>query len=183
MCYHNQTNLVATDGSAASSSSIPFINLKLISSRGYQSSHDLYLLFECVFIGLIPAHQVLSHPTRPRQGCLKPFHGNPALAPFHEAIRAGIKKVNKYYCNFVTIPAVLLALCKSFSTSPGTLLTIFLVLHPYFKLDYILHKWGGKKEQDEAKAKGEQDAVDWQAQAMSLIKDTVGARCIIRFKS
>ena len=60
---------------------------------------------------------------------------------------------------------------RSFSYIP--LLTIIIVLHPYYKLDYINFKWGGREEQEEEQSKGNQDAKNWQEEAREVIENTV----------
>jgi hypothetical protein len=48
-----------------------------------------------------------------------------------------------------------------------------IVLHPYYKLNYIQMAWGGAKEQQEEIVKGNLDAKDWQAEARKVVKDMV----------
>jgi hypothetical protein len=48
-----------------------------------------------------------------------------------------------------------------------------LVLHPYYKLDYIEMAWGGAKEQAEEHAAGNLDAKDWQDEARKVVEQTV----------
>ncbi|KAH9955089.1 hypothetical protein BGW80DRAFT_1467274 [Lactifluus volemus] len=61
---------------------------------------------------------------------------SPRFAKYHDTINNGLTKLNKYYSQFNKKLAFILA--------PA--------LHPYYKLTYIEHVWGGAKEQ-EAKQK------------------------------
>lgn len=54
-----------------------------------------------------------------------------------------------------------------------------LVLHPYFKLDYIAKAWGGLEEQMQEMAGGNRRAKNWRAEAERIVKDTVSFDCII----
>ena len=47
------------------------------------------------------------------------------------------------------------------------------VLHPYFKLDWILLNWGGLKEQEAEHAKGNVNAKNWQDEARKVLKNLV----------
>ena len=47
------------------------------------------------------------------------------------------------------------------------------VLHPYYKLNYIAHEWGGPQEQKEDIQAGHLDAKDWQAEALKIFEETV----------
>lgn len=47
------------------------------------------------------------------------------------------------------------------------------VLHPYYKLDYIKLRWGGEKEQQEEREKGNLDAKNWQDEARKILETTV----------
>ncbi|KAH9959889.1 hypothetical protein BGW80DRAFT_1256366 [Lactifluus volemus] len=57
---------------------------------------------------------------------------SPRFAKYHDAINDSLTKLNKYYSWFNEKPAFILALA----------------LHPYYKLTYIEHVWGGAKEQE-----------------------------------
>ena len=50
---------------------------------------------------------------------------------------------------------------------------ICLVVHPYYKLDYIESQWGGNKEQEEERAAGNSDAKDWVYEARKIVESTV----------
>jgi hypothetical protein len=50
---------------------------------------------------------------------------------YRDAINVGLSKLQKYYSQIDTKPVFILAL----------------VLHPYYKLDYIKLSWGGAEEQ------------------------------------
>jgi len=47
------------------------------------------------------------------------------------------------------------------------------VLHPYYKLTYIEHAWGGVKEQEAEKKAGNPFAKNWQDEARKVLEDTV----------
>jgi hypothetical protein len=49
----------------------------------------------------------------------------------------------------------------------------FVALHPYYKLTYIEHVWGGANEQDAERAAGNQDAKNWQDEARKILEKTV----------
>jgi hypothetical protein len=48
-----------------------------------------------------------------------------------------------------------------------------LVLHPYYKLNYIKLAWGGAEEQQAEIAAGNFDAKDWQSEAQVIVENTV----------
>ncbi|KAF8680603.1 hypothetical protein AX14_004549 [Amanita brunnescens Koide BX004] len=74
---------------------------------------------------------------------------------FVRALKAGIDKLKKYYSQFDLKPAIL----------------INLALHPYFKLDWILLNWGGSKEQEIERAKGNLNAKNWKDEARKVLED------------
>lgn len=49
----------------------------------------------------------------------------------------------------------------------------FTVLHPYYKLTYIKHAWGGAEEKEAEIAAGNAHAKDWQDEARQVIEKTV----------
>lgn len=51
--------------------------------------------------------------------------------------------------------------------------TNILALHPYFKLDWIALHWGGAKEQERDRAKGNLNAKNWQDEARKILEDLV----------
>ena len=53
--------------------------------------------------------------------------------------------------------------------------SFFSVLHPYYKLAYIKHAWGGPEEQAKEQAAGNYDAKDWQDEARKVVETTVGS--------
>ncbi|KIM62266.1 hypothetical protein SCLCIDRAFT_25194 [Scleroderma citrinum Foug A] len=57
---------------------------------------------------------------------------DPRYKPYHPAIERGLAKIRKYYTRLDDKPVYILAL----------------VLHPYYKLDYIKMAWGGPEEQE-----------------------------------
>jgi hypothetical protein len=84
---------------------------------------------------------------------------DPHYALYKDAINNGLAKLNKYYSRFDEKPAYVLAL----------------VLHPYYKLNYIQHAWGGEAERDEEIAAGNWDAKNWQVEARKVLENMV--RC------
>lgn len=48
-----------------------------------------------------------------------------------------------------------------------------LVLHPYYKLNYIKLAWGGAEEQMADIAAGNHDAKNWQAEAEKIVENMV----------
>ncbi|KAI1789377.1 hypothetical protein LXA43DRAFT_872172, partial [Ganoderma leucocontextum] len=75
-------------------------------------------------------------------------------ALFHNALKAGIAKLNKYY--------------KKLDNSDAYILS--LLLHPYYKLDYIRHEWGGEEEYQADLKAGVSDARNWVAYAREVIE-------------
>jgi hypothetical protein len=47
------------------------------------------------------------------------------------------------------------------------------VLHPYYKLSYIKHAWGGEEEEEAEIAAGNINAKNWQAEAWKIVENTV----------
>lgn len=82
---------------------------------------------------------------------------DPQFAIYRNAIVDGLAKLNKYYSRFDEKPSYILAL----------------VLHPYYKLSYIAHAWGGEKEEEEDIRAGKFDAKNWQAEARKILENTV----------
>lgn len=50
----------------------------------------------------------------------------------------------------------------------------FIVLHPYYKLDYIKMSWGGPKEQLLERQNGNSNAKNWQDEVHKVVERTVG---------
>ncbi|KAI1795273.1 ribonuclease H-like domain-containing protein, partial [Ganoderma leucocontextum] len=78
---------------------------------------------------------------------------DPKYAVFHPALRAGLKKLNKYYAKLDNSDVYILAL----------------LLHPYYKLRYIEKKWGGEAEQQDEIAAGNADAINWIERAHEVV--------------
>jgi hypothetical protein len=56
----------------------------------------------------------------------------------------------------------------------ASLLTVLsLVLHPYYKLEYIKMAWGGAAEQAEECAAGNPHAKNWQDEALKVVEQTM----------
>ncbi|RDB23358.1 putative AC transposase [Hypsizygus marmoreus] len=83
---------------------------------------------------------------------------------YEDALEAGLTKLKKYY--------LLL------DQKPGFVLT--LTLHPYYKLAYISHAWGGEKEQAEEIAAGNKNAKNWQDEALQIVERTMWHYWLIR---
>ncbi|KAI1793595.1 hypothetical protein LXA43DRAFT_885568 [Ganoderma leucocontextum] len=78
---------------------------------------------------------------------------NPKYAIFHDALRAGLAKLTKYYKKLDNSDVYILAL----------------LLHPYYKLDYIERQWGGEEEYLEDLATGEPGAWNWKKHAREVV--------------
>jgi hypothetical protein len=110
------------------------------------------------------------------------------FAVYRAAIQDGLDKVRKYYDKFDEKPAYLLALSEFLSfLFLGSIFTSYsIVLHPYYKLDYIKHAWGGEEEQEAERAAGNQSAKNWQDEALKIFERTVSILIIshlIRLKA
>ncbi|KAF5378846.1 hypothetical protein D9615_006888 [Tricholomella constricta] len=79
---------------------------------------------------------------------------DPAYALYKEAILDGRAKLLKYYNKFDVKPVYVLAL----------------VLHPYYKLDYIELAWGGEEEQKKEMMEGNPNAKNWQDEAQKIVE-------------
>ncbi|KAG1872945.1 hypothetical protein DFJ58DRAFT_651609, partial [Suillus subalutaceus] len=82
---------------------------------------------------------------------------DPKYALFKSVIELRLDKVNKYYRRFDDKPVYILAL----------------VLHPYYKLDYIKMAWGGPKEQELECTAGNLNAVDWHDEVLKIVEKTM----------
>src|SRR5258708_5069483 len=67
-----------------------------------------------------------------------------------------------WVCFFVSPLASTLCLCL-----------LIIVLHPYYKLDYIKLSWGGAEEQVMEHLKGNPWAKNWQDEALKVVEKTV----------
>ncbi|KAM6492375.1 hypothetical protein JOM56_012100, partial [Amanita muscaria] len=76
---------------------------------------------------------------------------------YHNALKYGLAKLSKYYSKFDKKPSFILAL----------------VLHPYFKLEYIRMMWGGDEEKRAEQARGNKDAKNWQDEAQKVVETAV----------
>jgi hypothetical protein len=84
-------------------------------------------------------------------------HDNPQYAIYKDAINDGLAKLNKYYSRFDEKPSYVLAL----------------ILHPYYKLSYIAHAWGGEEEEDAEILAGNIYAKNWQAEVRKILENMV----------
>ncbi|KAF7770801.1 hypothetical protein Agabi119p4_6775 [Agaricus bisporus var. burnettii] len=75
---------------------------------------------------------------------------------YSSAIQDGLNKIEKYYSKFSKKPAYLLAL----------------ILHPYYKIDYIETVWGGEKKQQEEREQGNHSAKNWKYEATIIFEAT-----------
>ncbi|KAF8343419.1 hypothetical protein F5887DRAFT_842302, partial [Amanita rubescens] len=71
-----------------------------------------------------------------------------------KALEAGVDKLRGYYSQF-DLKLVIL---------------INLALHPYFKLDWIALNWGGSKEQEDERAKGNLNVKNWKDEARKVLE-------------
>ena len=53
------------------------------------------------------------------------------------------------------------------------MLIVIIVLHPYYKLDYIKMAWGGLEEQEQEIAAGNKNAVNWHDEALQVVEKTM----------
>ncbi|KAG2038050.1 hypothetical protein BDR03DRAFT_1010213 [Suillus americanus] len=72
-------------------------------------------------------------------------------------VQKGLDKVNKYYQNIDEKPVHVLAL----------------VLHLYYKLEYIKMTWGGHEEQEHERAANNLNAKDWHDEALKVVETTM----------
>jgi hypothetical protein len=84
-------------------------------------------------------------------------HDNPQYIIYKNAINDGLAKLNKYYSQFDEKPSYVIAL----------------VLHPYYKLSYIAHAWGGEEEEEAEILAGNMHAKNWQAKACKILENMV----------
>lgn len=54
-----------------------------------------------------------------------------------------------------------------------------LVIHPYYKLNWIELHWGGAEAQAEAVLRGESNARNWVDEAEKLVESAERAQCIV----
>ncbi|KAG6371388.1 hypothetical protein JVT61DRAFT_9604 [Boletus reticuloceps] len=76
---------------------------------------------------------------------------------YRNAIQDGLDKINKYYNCLDDKPVY----------------TLTLVLHPYYKLDYIKMAWGRADQQAEDIAAGNRHAKNWHDEAMQVVEDAM----------
>ncbi|KAF9235988.1 hypothetical protein BU15DRAFT_33596, partial [Melanogaster broomeanus] len=98
----------------------------------------------------IPAFEEIQTAWEAKQRCLW-------FTLYQSAICSGLDKLGKYYNWFDDKPVYILAL----------------VLHPYYKIDYIKMQWGGAEEQAQAHTAGNPNAVNWHDEAMKVIESTM----------
>ncbi|KAG2131105.1 hypothetical protein BD769DRAFT_1355427 [Suillus cothurnatus] len=84
-------------------------------------------------------------------------HNMPKYELYQVALQKGLERVNKYYqkmdekCEYVLV----------------------LVLHPYYKLEYIKMTWGGHKEQEHECTANNLNAKDWHDEALKVVETTM----------
>jgi hypothetical protein len=98
---------------------------------------------------------------------------NPKYALYKDALSKGLDKIGKYYSLLDDKPSFVLALSRYFSYLNECHILIYSALHPYYKLAYIKHSWGGPNEQAAEIADGNADPKDWQDEANKLVEKTV----------
>jgi hypothetical protein len=92
---------------------------------------------------------------------------------YRDAINAGLAKLCKYYSHIDTKPVFILALGMLPYFPTLHYLIIILVLHLYYKLNYIKLSWGGAKEQILECMEGNPDTKNWQDEALKVVESTV----------
>jgi hypothetical protein len=101
-------------------------------------------------------------------------HNMPKYELYQVALQKGLERVNKYYqkmdekCEYVLVlgeylPIVFL-LIK---------LMDIIVLHPYYKLEYIKMTWGGHEEQEHECTANNLNAKDWHDEALKVVETTM----------
>jgi hypothetical protein len=96
------------------------------------------------------------------------------FALYEDAIDAGLSKLQKYYSRIDTKPVFVLALGAFLYFSEYSLsMSLIIVLHPYYKLDYIKLSWGGAEEQEMERLEGNLNAKNWQDEARKVVENTV----------
>ncbi|KAF8869823.1 hypothetical protein BD779DRAFT_1456446 [Infundibulicybe gibba] len=83
---------------------------------------------------------------------------DPTYSIYHPAIADGLEKLKKYYSKFDEKPAFILVV----------------LVHPYYKLQYIKMVWGGPEEQRKEQEEGNLDVKDWQLEARAVVHNAVG---------
>jgi len=98
------------------------------------------------------------------------------FALYKDAIDARLSKLRKYYLRIDTKPVFILALGMFFVSplaSTLCLCLLIIVLHPYYKLNYIKLSWGGAEEQATERLEGNPWAKNWQDEALKVVEKTV----------
>ena len=103
------------------------------------------------------------------------------FALYKDAIDDGLSKLQKYYSRMDSKPAIILALGLFFfspASQPVDDILLITVLHLYYKFDYIRLTWGGAKEQEKERRKGNHNAKNWQDEASKIVEATVSLHCM-----
>ncbi|KAF8257168.1 hypothetical protein EI94DRAFT_1633581, partial [Lactarius quietus] len=87
---------------------------------------------------------------------------SPKYVLYKDTLTYGLEKLRKYYSHLDEKPSFVLAL----------------FLHPYYKLAYIKHAWGGPEEQAEEIEARNPDAKDWQDEAKKIVERMVSPYCL-----
>lgn len=96
------------------------------------------------------------------------------FALYKDAINARLSKLQKYYLQINTKPVFVLALSAFLYSSEYFLsMSLIIVLHLYYKLDYIKLSWGGAEEQEIERLEGNLNAKNWQDKAHKVLENTV----------
>jgi hypothetical protein len=96
-----------------------------------------------------------------------------SFAKYHDAIDDGLMKIKKYYSHFNEKPAFIIALSEYLPRLVSGDYSLFVALHPYYKLAYIELAWGGAQEQEAERRAGNQHAKNWQDEAYKILEKTV----------
>ena len=96
------------------------------------------------------------------------------FALYRDAIEAGLSKLKKYYLQIDTKLVFILALGKFLCSSKySQFMSLIIVLHPYYKLNYIKLSWEGAEEQAIKRLEGNPFAKNWQDKALKVVEKTV----------
>ena len=98
------------------------------------------------------------------------------FALYKDAINAGLSKLHKYHSWIDTKPVIILMLGMFFVSPLASILCLSLliiVLHPYYKLDYIKLSWGGAEKQVMKCLEGNPWAKKWQDEVLKVVEKTV----------
>ncbi|EJF60759.1 hypothetical protein DICSQDRAFT_170902 [Dichomitus squalens LYAD-421 SS1] len=90
---------------------------------------------------------------------------DPDYGLFHDALKAGLSKLDKYYKRLNNADVYILAL----------------LIHPYYKFEYIEHQWGGEAEYLADVTAGIPNPRNWVAYAREVVEKAMRKYWLIRF--